>query len=179
MAVLNSWAFPLKNVWLLTAVVLLVGISYFLIKNAAGKWQQLVVLPACVMIVSFFLLNTNFYPQLLHYQGGSELAFKTKGKVDSDRVYFWGDHYSPSYPFYTHSFEKVFSDDVLNDKRPAWVLLDERRLPEIKQQGYEPGQYYAAKDYSIAKLKLSFLNPATRDRTCNRVLLVQINRVGD
>lgn len=174
---LNAWAFSVKNTWLAAAVLLMSAILYFLIKKSAtAKWQQAVVLPVCVMIVSFFLLNTNFYFQLLHYQGSSELAVKTKGKIDPANVYLWKDNYKSSYFFYTVSPEKDFHREVLQAKKTVWILIDEAQLQEVKQEGYSVGPYYAAVDYSIAKLKLNFLNPATRTSKCTRMLLVQISR---
>jgi hypothetical protein len=41
-----------------------------------------------VMALSFFLLNSNFYPQLLTYQAGRPLALMTKGKVNPGDVFF-------------------------------------------------------------------------------------------
>src|SRR4030095_12104875 len=107
--ILNVWAFPLKNSLLIVSIILLLAVVFYFLKT-----QHLSYLPKAVctsvasMVVSFFLLNTNFYPQLLKYQGGNELAKKIKGNVDLVNVYFWKDNYSSSFNFYTATERKQF-----------------------------------------------------------------------
>lgn len=174
---LNGWAFPVNQPFTIVAILLFLIFSWFYIKKTApGKWQRLVLIPALVMILSFFLLNTNFYPRLLQYQGGNELAFATKGKVDPANVYFWKDHDSPSFLFYTASIRKEFADSVLPASKKIWLLTDETKLPEIKEQGYQLGTMFSSLDYPITKLKLNFINPATREKKCSRMILVQVSK---
>jgi hypothetical protein len=67
----------------------------------------------------FYLMNANFYPQLLTYQGGNELAFATKEKVDAKQAYFMPGVYSSSYNFYTAELRKEFNDSVMQQPSPS------------------------------------------------------------
>jgi len=174
---LNGWAFPVNQPLILAGVVLFLILSYFFLKNYARlKMQQLILIPSVVMIFSFFLLNTNFYPKLLQYQGGNELAFATKDKVNINDVYFWKDLYSPSYLFYTSSLKKEFTDDVFRHKKEVWLLTEDSKLQEIKELGLQVGIIYQTLDYGITKLKFGFIKPATREKKCTRMMLVQVSK---
>ena len=128
------------------------------------------------MIFLFFLLNSNFYPQLLKYQGGNELAFATKGKVSPADVYFWDNTYSSSYNFYTASLRKTFADSVLQQKELVWLLFDIRNEEKIKQMGYNLGERFTALDYEITKLDVKFINPIKRESRCTRMVIAELSK---
>lgn len=175
-ALLNAWAFPVKNIFVIVSIIPLLAIVFYFLRN-----QQLSYLPRalCVsvttMVVSFFLLNTNFYPQLLKYQGGNELAKKIKGNVDPVNVYFWKDNYSSSFNYYTATERKQFDDSIfLKGKKPIWLLFDKKELAEIRKSGYKIGLVYSVPDFGITKLDLKFVNPATREHELHEMMLGEI-----
>ena len=175
-ALLNAWAFPIKNLLLIFSIVLLLAIVFYFLRN-----QQFSYLPKalCVsvaaMVVSFFLLNTNFYPQLLKYQGGNELAKKIKGNVDPANVYFWKDNYSSSFNFYTATERKQFDDSIfLKGKKPLWLLFDRNDSAEIRRSGYKIGLIYSVPDFGITRLNLKFINPVTREDELQEMQLGEI-----
>ena len=174
--ILNVWAFPLKNSFLIVFIILLLAVVFYFLKN-----QQLSNLPktVCVsvasMVVSFFLLNTNFYPQLLKYQGGNELAKKIKGNVDPVNVYFWKENYSSSFNFYTATERKQFDDSIFQKgKNPIWLLFDKNDSVDIRQSGYKIGLIYSVPDFGITKLNLKFINPVTRKNELHEMMLGEI-----
>ena len=126
------------------------------------------------MAFSFFLLNSNFYPQLLEYQGGNQLAFTTKGKVNPDDVYLLPYSYSASYTFYTGTLFKRFDDSLLRSGKKIWLLTEPGPLEQFKGLGYQTGMIYSAQHFRITKLSLKFINPATRDKECSMMMLVEI-----
>ncbi len=128
------------------------------------------------MVTLFYLLNSNFYPRLLSYQGGNVLAEASKGKIDPEAVYFWNDFYSSSFSFYAVSLRKPFADSVVRPGKKAWLLYDIRNEEEIKSAGYKLNHVYETFDFEITKLTLGFLNPGKRDRQCTRMLLSEISR---
>ncbi len=55
---------PVKNIWIITAVVILLAIVFYFIKSAAwSRLQKAVAVSVTTMVLAFFLLNSNFYPQ--------------------------------------------------------------------------------------------------------------------
>jgi 4-amino-4-deoxy-L-arabinose transferase-like glycosyltransferase len=165
-AVVNTWIFPVKSFFLIVVVVLLLAIVfYFLRTHQLTYLQKSIGVSVAAMIVSFFLLNTNFYPQLLKYQGGNELAKKIRGNVDPANIYFWKDNYSSSFNFSTISERKQFNDSIfLKGKKPVWLIFDKNNIAEIERAGYKIGPMYTSPDFEITKLNLKFANPATRKK---------------
>jgi hypothetical protein len=138
--------------------------------------QKNILVPAATIILSFFLLNINFYPNLLKYQGGNELAFTTKGKVNPADVYFWKETYSSSYTFYAATLIKEFNDAVLQAGKKTWLLYDIRSEEEIRNLGYKFGQRFQATDYEITKLDLKFINPVKRESQCTKLVIAEISK---
>jgi 4-amino-4-deoxy-L-arabinose transferase-like glycosyltransferase len=176
LAVLNAWAFPVKNFLISTGLVLALSVVfYFLLNKQLAFMQKSIGISVATMIVSFLLLNGNFYPQLLKYQAGNELAKKIKGNVDAANVYFWKDNYSSSFNFYTATERKQFDDSIfVRGKKPIWLLYDSRNLDEIKQSGYKIGMTYRSLDFEITKLDLKFINPATRPTELKEMVIGEI-----
>jgi len=175
--VLNTWAFPANGILILTGVVLLLAIVFFFIKSTGyNRLQKAIAVSVSTMTLAFFLLNTNFYPQLLKYQGGNELAFATKGKVNPADVYFWKEIQSSSFNFYTSTLRKQFTDTLLQTGKKVWLLFDIKNEEEIKQAGYHLGKRFSTPDYEITKLDMKFVNPGTRAQQCTRLVLAEITR---
>ncbi len=175
-AVLNAWAFPVKSFWIIAGVVVLLSVAFYFLKNQQFNYlQKSIGVSVATMIVSFFLLNTNFYPQLLKYQAGNELAKKIKGNLDPVNVYFWKDNYSSSFNFYTATGRKQFDDSIfIKGKKPIWLLFDRRNWDEIKQAGYKIGLTYSVPDFEITKLNIKFINPATRKNELKEMMIGEI-----
>ena len=176
-ALINTWAFPVKSSWVIVGVVLLLAVVFYFIKSPAyGYLQKAVATSAAAIVFTFFLLNSNFYPQLLNYQGGNKLAEATRGKINPDAVYFWKNTYSSSFNFYTKTFRNPFADSVLNQGKKIWLVYDIKDEGEIIQAGYKIGQGFSSLDYEITKLDIKFVNPAKREKQCTRMMLSEISR---
>jgi hypothetical protein len=154
-------------------VVFLALFFYFLRSTLFTRIQKSVSISVAAMIFAFLLLNTNFYPQLLKYQGGNELAFGTRNEVDARDVYFWEDNYSSSYNFYTATLRKPFVDSSFQKERKTWLLFDIRDEEEIKKK-YELGKRFSTVDYEITRLDLKFVNPSTRESRCTQMVIAEI-----
>ena len=175
-ALLNAWAFPVKNILIIFLVVLLLAtVFYFLRDQQLPYLQKALCVSVAAMVVTFFLLNTNFYPQLLKYQGGNELAKRIKGNVDPVNVYFWKENYSSSFNFYTATERKQFDDSIfLKGKKPIWLLFDKYDSSDISRSGYKIGLIYSVPDFGITRLSLKFINPVTRKNELHEMRLGEI-----
>lgn len=174
---INGWAFPVHSVLIIIAVVLLLAlVFYFFIASGFSKLQKAVGLSVSVMVLSFFLLNSNFYPQLLRYQAGKPLADMSKGKLNPADVYFWNNTFSSSFSFYSRSVYQPFTDTTLKSGDKKWLIFDTRSEGEILQKGYRIGQRFEAKDYEITKLDIRFINPQKREGECTQLALAEISK---
>ena len=175
--IINTWAFPVKSSWVIVGVVLLLAVVFYYMKSQPyGRLQKAVTVSVATMVFSFFLLNSNFYPLLLKYQGGNKLAAISRGKINPDAVYFWKNTYSSSFNFYTKTLRKPFADSVLQQGKKIWLVYDIKDEGEILQAGYKIGQVFSALDYEITKLDIKFVNPLKREKQCTRMMLSEISR---
>jgi 4-amino-4-deoxy-L-arabinose transferase-like glycosyltransferase len=172
---ITFWAFPVKKLGVIIGVIVLLAVYFYFLKSTLfNKMQKAVCISVSAMILSFFLLNANFYPQLLKYQGGNELAFATRGKVNPSEVYFWKETYSSSFSFYTGTLRQPFIDSLYQPGKKTWLLYDIRSEEEIKQAGYETGERFETIDFEITKLDIRFVNPATRENRSTKMVLAEI-----
>ena len=176
-AVINTWAFPAKSFLIIAGAVLLLAVIFYFIKSDYYNYlQKAITASVATMALSFFLLNGNFYPQLLTYQGGNELAFATRQLVNPNNVYYWSSTQSSSFNFYTTTLRKQFADSVLQPGKKVWLLFDEKSEGEILSAGYKLGQRYSTPDYEITKLDIKFVNPLKRGKQCTKMVLVEISK---
>jgi len=170
----NSWAFPVNNILIaIIAIAFLIG-GILTVKRLASLLQKLIALSVFASVVIFYLLNSNFYPQLLTYQAGNELALDTRDKVNPKDVYLVPSLYSPSFEFYSKELRKDFSDSVFHQNNTVWVLTDRLSFDSLKKQGYPILQTYLHHDYNIGTMSLNFINPNTRKETLDSLFLVRI-----
>ncbi len=167
----NVWAFPVSNLVVIIGFFVLLLLSALLLLRVRLQLSKIVFASVLTSLLVFYLLNANFYPQLLQYQAGNELAFDTKGKVDPKHVYFMPGIYSSSYNFYTAELRKEFHDSVLQQPSPVWIAIDPERLKQIRQPIL---QAYEHADYEITRMQLPFVNPATRKNELTKMLLVRV-----
>jgi 4-amino-4-deoxy-L-arabinose transferase-like glycosyltransferase len=167
--VLNVWAFPVFQLWVSLGVLILLSISYWLLKNAENRWQKILIGSVLTSTIVWFLLNSNFYPQLLTYQAGNELAARVNGKIGAENVYTQPEAHSNSFDFYTGTMARPLPADAKN----KWALVDTSGLQQVRQS-YQTGQVIRHRDYSITQLTLPFINPATRRQTLEELILVEI-----
>ena len=172
--VINLWAFPIKNWLVIFAALALIAVSVAILralKTRVGKMLGLSVLTTAFI---FFLLNTNFYMQLLSYQAGNELALKTRAKVDPKTVYLWPSLYNPSFQFYSKELKKVYNDSVLQQNQPVWIVTDRNSLRQLKEKKLPILQQYSHHDYNIGTMSLPFINPASRVQTLDTIFLTRV-----
>jgi hypothetical protein len=126
------------------------------------------------MVLAFFLLNTNFYPQVLNYQGGNKLAAAIKGKADPKDVWFWEGSNSASFDFYTKTLRKSYQDPDSNTGKKIWLAYYPKDTMAIKEKGIKLANTIRIKDYEITRMDLAFLNPGKRDRICSVIILSEV-----
>jgi len=172
-AVVNVWAFPVKNTFVLIGVILLLAIVfYLLLSKSFSTIQKSITISVASIVLLFFLLNTNFYPQLLTYQGGKPLADLTKNVVNPKDVYFWKNTFSSTYNFYSASNRQVYDDSLKHQGKKFWLIYERSQQSQIA--GLIFGKTFSVPDYEITRLKKSFVDPATRKETLDEMIMAEV-----
>lgn len=173
---INAWAFPVKNIFIIAAVVMLLAVVfYFFLSKHYSALQKSIAVSVSAITLFFFLLNTNFYPQLLSYQGGKALADLTKEKINPKDVYFWKNTYSSAYSFFSASMRQVFDDSLQSGNKKTWILYLASQENELQAAGILlSNEKIAVPDYEITRLKKSFVDPATRRIVLDSLILAEV-----
>jgi hypothetical protein len=171
----NLWAFPVNKTFVFVGMILLLAIVfYFLLTKVLSTIQKAITISVGSIVLFFYLANTNFYPQLLNYQGGKPLADNTRGVVDPGNVYFWKNTFSSSYIFYSVSDRKTFPDSLKNDTQKFWLIYEKSQQLQIDSAGLVFGKSFSVQDYEITRLKKSFVDPATRNQTLDSIIMAEV-----
>jgi hypothetical protein len=174
-AIVNTWAFPItKTIVLAGLVVFLSVVFYFLLNKLLSNIQKAITVSVASILLFLFLSNTNFYPQLLTYQGGKLLADKTKETVDPKNVYFWKNTFSSSYNFYSASNRQVYPDSLKNIDQEFWLIYEKSQQSQIDSLNLSFGKSFSVRDYEITRLKKSFVNPSTRSQTLDSMIMAEV-----
>jgi 4-amino-4-deoxy-L-arabinose transferase-like glycosyltransferase len=172
-ALLNVWAFPVYQIWIIVGFLVLISVSYWLLQNVENRWQKIITGSVLTSACVWFLLNSNFYPQLLTYQAGNELAQKVKETTGTENLFQQPDLRSFSFDFYTKSLTRTLPPNWVEQGNKAWVLADREGYAALKRQ-YRTGTIIRHRDFSVTQLIGTFINPATRRETLEELMLVEL-----
>ncbi|HEY5967261.1 MAG TPA: hypothetical protein VIU35_04745, partial [Chitinophagaceae bacterium] len=174
-ALVNTWAFPLKSTGVLIGLIFfLVVVFYFFLSKMYNTIQRSITVSVAAIALFFFLANTNFYPQLLTYQGGKPLADITRGVADPKDVYFWKNTFSSTYNFYSSSNRQVYNDSLKQTGKSFWLIYERSQQPEIDSLGLLLGKTFSVPDYEITRLKKYFVDPGTRKGTLDEMIMAEV-----
>jgi hypothetical protein len=170
---INVWAFPVQNLWSIGGFFLFIVAGYILFKMINNKAGKIIMASAYTSLLVFYLLNANFYPQLLQYQAGNEMASVVNNSIGPANVYFQEGERSWSLNFYTRTLHQDFHDSLLTKQKNVWLVTNSERIEDLKKQ-YVLGKNYQHVDYEITRLQGKFINPATRSKATRNMIIVQV-----
>lgn len=170
---INLWAFPIHSLWIAAGIVALIGVYYGLQKNLSGV-SAIIALSLFASVLTNYLLNSNFYPQLLQYQAGNVLA--TKVGVNKDKVYYLkGPEYNNSFDFYTGRIVPTVDIDSLAALPKNSILyVGEKGLNELRSKSIAYTPLDSTWNFRVTRITGSFLNPATREKKLKKHYLLQL-----
>ncbi|MDT0606931.1 glycosyltransferase family 39 protein [Croceitalea rosinachiae] len=169
------YVFKFQN-WYSYAILItvLAAITYFCLKREA-YYMRIITLSVCSSLLLNGVLNMQFYPSLLKYQGGSSMAQKVKeNDIDVTAIYKFSESHSWALDFYNKQPVKIASLSELNDKKDIWVYSDDNGLKEMIASGLDWDKQLTVDQFRITRLQLKFLKPATRAKKLNKMHLVHL-----
>ena len=154
--------------------ILSIFIVYYCLKRE-DYYFRIITLGALGSILLNGVLNTQFYPSLLEYQGGSEMA-KTiqKNNISTDNIYKISQNHTWALDFYNKKPVKTASINELEGKKDIWVYANDKELAALKASGFDWNKQLTEKQFRITRLQGRFLNPDTRKKVVNKMHLVHI-----
>ncbi|WP_010134084.1 ArnT family glycosyltransferase [Ochrovirga pacifica] len=175
----SFWTFPLDNLVLVLGILVLFLVAVFLFFKAEIKnsVRTLLVCSVAGMAIINFVMNTQFYPNLLQYQSGIPASKIIKEhKVPAHNLYLQEGQWCWSLNFYAGNILPTLAVDRVADKlQPGqWMYVNEKGYKQLKAAGVSWSKIYPLDHYRITMLKLKFLNPKTRsEKLSKRYLIVK------
>jgi hypothetical protein len=168
------WWFPQQSGFFWVGFsVLLINMFYVTKKNVVGGVVILIRSIAAGVLVIFWILNVGFYPSLLRYQGGKELAsILEKGNIKNP-VYSLAGFYSSSFYFYSKQIREGIEIDAVKNNG-SFLIFDQNQEAELIKKGIVWKREWSATDYEITRLGIKFLNPETRQSLCTKIKVVEL-----
>lgn len=169
------WWFPVQPGWFWVGFVLVLVFLFYTIKTTVLDQWGLVTRVGAAVVVMFWLLNAGFYPNLLFYQGGNQLADRVKKERIEGPIYTLSGCFSSSFYFYTETIRREVSLEKVNAIK-GWLMYDIKQEAELGRAGVKLKDKKTVLDYEITKITGKFLNPASRASACTELVLA---RIGD
>ncbi len=170
------WVFPLPL--LLASLIALVGlvVAWLIWRKGENLQFSIVGLSLWAAIFLNSIMNAHFYPELLRYQGGSEVAYQLKSELpEAGTIYKLGDGHSWAMDFYTGRPLIPTRPDRLRSDGVQWLYLDGKQLRDLSENGIEFDTLIRADQFRISRLQPKFLNPATRKEVLRQRYLIRIH----
>ena len=181
--ILNYYFFKPVNLFVqITGPLMLILFALFIIKRFSNRALKLIFVTVILSLAFNFFLNYNFFPNLLKYQAGNELVkqMRKQNMAISDSNIVLIESGAHSFDFYRNYNHKVANTDIflkgyqtLNDK---YFLLNNKIKDALAKEGYDVKPLITHLDYNITTVQLKFLNPATRLKNCDTLMLARIYR---
>lgn len=172
LGVVNAWFFPLTSWWvILTAAIALYCCIRFL---RGAVLVKLVSVSAGTAALVNILLSGNFYPSIMKYQGGTELARVAKEQhIPLETVHFYQAH-SFTFDFYTQHLAPLDTVLPASADTARWYFTSTSGLESIRTSGLKVTEVIERDNFRVTRLSLKFLRPETRPQTFEKYYLVKI-----
>ena len=155
------------------AAICLVVMYFLLTLKKAGFPKLLEVSFFTVIGVNIFL-NTAFYPTLLQFQLGNTVADIINNKnLPKENVFMYGVGNDYALHFYgNHIFQQKVS--IASMQPTDYLITAKDSLPIITQKFPKNKVLYSGRSYGVTQLTKEFLNPATRESTVDKYVIVKL-----
>jgi 4-amino-4-deoxy-L-arabinose transferase-like glycosyltransferase len=179
--VLNYYFFRPPTIFMMIAgPLLLTFLLLLMVKKTGNKGRKVLYVSVFVSIVFNFFLNYDFFPNLMKYQGGNELAALMKHKnisIPDDKIILVETN-AHSFDFYRHYLHEIVEQDKFAAEYPLikdkYFLLSTGNRNYLQSQGFEVRPEISYVDYNVATVQLKFLNPKTRLQNCDTLMLAKV-----
>ena len=177
---LNVWAFPLSNwIWIIAAFAAVSFLIFIIFYSASFPLKPVFVTMLTAGFVNF-ILNTNFFPRLLSYQGSSRLAeYVNRNNISKNDIFGFTDRSYYAFDFYIQKDVPEPGIDVLKqlavNNETFYVLTDKEKLPELKAAIIPVRPVNVAPHFHVSNLNIKFLNPNTRASSLDSLWLMKVN----
>jgi len=163
--------------WLgLLLVAFALGLVMAIILSKQSMGQKWFYIGITIMLFVNTIMNTHFYPNLLKYQWGNQLAGVIQEKGwDKEKLVLYKIPNSNALHYYgQHVFPNV--KDSLQLKEGSWIITDLSNDSALLVQFPKSIQRYQSSRFHVTMLSLPFLNPSTRPKELTAFEVLELKK---
>ena len=170
--------FPLQNLLLIIILAAAFCSVIYLIIKGKGAFQKYILTAALSILFINLLLNTHFYPRLLKYQAGTQMAhYIQKNEIPLDKFY-WFRVQSQATEYYLAHITPDYNP-VLVDDYPVYLCTTPEGKQYLEEHGYESEVVKEFQQFPVTQLSLDFLNKNTREAALDKFYLLRLLTEGE
>ncbi|WP_428741952.1 ArnT family glycosyltransferase [Tenacibaculum sp.] len=139
--------------------------------------KKIIVNSVLLMVFVNVVLNAYFYPELLQYQGGLQIAkiINENNSIDVNNVFLYENDYSWPLDFYTQrNTPHITKGELKSIDKDVWIVIRNIPLERIEKEGFTIEKKYKVDHFRVTRLSLKFLNPKTRNSKLGDAYLLKI-----
>jgi hypothetical protein len=144
--------------------------------SRSGTVHKWISMSLVLMIGLNFTMNSFFYPNLLQYQWGNELAKVAKTSHWSiQKAALYKMPNSNAFHFYGQHIFPVIQDSSLL-KEGQWIVVEKKPSAQVMKDFPNSTILYHGNRFHVTLLTLSFLNPSTRVTELTPYVLMELKK---
>ena len=172
----SFYVFKLEHWYSYLLLLIALALVAYLIIQKETPYTKILTIGILSSVLLNGLMNAHFYPKLLDYQGGSNMAEKVReNNIPVDNIYKISERYSWSLDFYNKKPVEIVSIPEIAKKEDVWVYATDDELKQLKDNGIAWDEQITVDQFRITRLQIKFLNPNTREDKLNKMHLVHLD----
>ncbi|HWJ92174.1 MAG TPA: glycosyltransferase family 39 protein, partial [Flavisolibacter sp.] len=178
---LNYYFFQPRNILIhLFGGAMVFVFVVLLFRRSPDRPMKMIFISIGLSLLLNFFLNYNFFPQVLKYQGGNELAreMREKNIIIADDNIVDVEQQAHSFDFYRAHNHRMLDVENFSTAYPSikdkYFLLSGYTKTEVEKQGFKVDPVISHTDYNVSVIKLKFLNPKTRQDALDTLYLARV-----
>ncbi|ASV29062.1 ArnT family glycosyltransferase [Maribacter cobaltidurans] len=151
-------------------------IVFFALKTER-VYARLITVSVFASLLLNAVLNLHFYPNLLKYQGGSNMSkLIAENNIPVDKIYKIGNDHTWALDFYNKYPVQISTLTEIGNKKDIWVYVNSEELEKIRESPLDWDRQLTVDQFRITRLQGKFLNPNTRNKVVNKMYLVHLKQ---
>jgi 4-amino-4-deoxy-L-arabinose transferase-like glycosyltransferase len=179
--ILNYYFFKPANPFVqITGPVLLIILLLLIIKHWESKALKVIFVSALLSLVLNFFLNYSFFPNLMKYQGGNELAktLKEKNILIPDKDIMLMESSAHTFDFYRAYNHPLASLDSFSQMYPSikdkYFIVNGKIGRQLEAEGFTIQPVVQNVDYNVSTITFKFLNSKSRASKLDTLMLAKV-----
>lgn len=169
------WVFPLESLVGYFILFTGIGLGIWLFYRWKDPLKRIIGIGVFSCVLLNLVMNTHFYPNLLNFQGGSEMAMVLKQEsLEVDTIYKLSEQHTWALDFYFGKPLEIIPVKELPRKKAIWVYVNEKQREKLQEVGLRWDLEYTVDQFRISRLQARFLNPGTRDQVLRKRHLLRL-----